>query len=695
VKKIQGKRLPGILLFAAAMIMFLAGPILADEGMWTLDNMPLKQLKDKYGFEPSPAWLEHIRLASVRVGDGGSGSFVSPNGLVLTNHHVALGQLQKVSTPQKNYVADGFYAATLAEELPCPDLELNVLISMENVTAKVLAAVKKGMDPVKALEAKKAAIAAIESLSLKKTGLRSDVVSLYQGGEYWLYRYKKYTDVKLVFAPEQQAAFYGGDPDNFTFPRHDLDMALFRAYEKGKPIQAAHYLKWNSKGAADGELVFVSGHPGSTNRLMTLSQLQFQREYVYPLRLKTMKRMLDVFKKYASRGSEEARQAAGMIFGIENGLKVSSGEYDGLKAAGIMEKKAAQEAEFRMLIEANPQWQAEYASAWDTIAAAIEKQKPRMKEFSFRRAPGQRLGNIALQIVQLVAELQKPDGKRLDGYHTSQLESLRFRLFSPAPVYPGLEEVMAVDTMKQMIEELGVDDPYVKACLDGKTPEEQAKALLAATKLADPAVRKALVEGGEAAVAKSTDSFIVLARKLDPLIREMRKWQEDNLESVARPAGEKIGQARFAAYGKNAYPDATFTLRLSYGAVKGYPMNGTLAPAKTTFYGLYDRALSFDNQFPFNLPQRVADARDKIDLATPLNFVCTGDIIGGNSGSPVINAAGELVGLVFDGNVESFIGRFFYDDTANRTVSVHSAAMIEAMKKIYGAEKLAQEILGE
>ncbi len=440
--------------------MFLTGPLLADEGMWTLDNMPLKQLKEKYGFEPTPAWLEHIRLASVRVGDGGSGSFVSPSGLVLTNHHVALGQLQKVSTPQKNYVADGFYAATLAEELPCPDLELNVLISMENVTAKVLSAVKKGMDPVKAMEAKKAAIAAIESQSLKKTGLRSDVVSLYHGGEYWLYRYKKYTDVKLVFAPEQQAAFYGGDPDNFTYPRHDLDMALFRAYEKGQPAKVAHYLKWSTKGAADGELVFVSGHPGSTNRLMTLAQLQFQREFSYPLRLKTMSRMLAVAKKYAAQGMEQARQAAGMIFGIENGLKVSSGEYEGLKAAGILEKKAAQEADFRKLIDANPQWKAEYAGAWDQIAGAYEKEKPRIKEITYRRIPGMRLGNVALSIVQLVAETQKPDGKRLDGYHTSELESLRFRLFSPAPVYPGLEEVLIVDGLKQMQEELGAADPY-------------------------------------------------------------------------------------------------------------------------------------------------------------------------------------------------------------------------------------------
>jgi hypothetical protein len=696
VKKNQKNRLPGILLLAAIATMLVAAlPLAADEGMWTLDNPPLKQLKEKYGFEPTPAWLEHIRLASVRVGDGGSGSFVSPNGLVLTNHHVALGQLQKVSTPQKNYVADGFYAATPAEELPCPDLELNVLMSMENVTTKVLAAVNMGMDPVKALEAKKAAIAELERQSLKKTLLRSDCVTLYQGGEYWLYRYKKYTEVKLVFAPEQQAAFYGGDPDNFTYPRHDLDMAVFRAYEKGKPAKTPHCLKWSANGAVDGELVFIPGHPGSTNRLMTVAQLKFQREFTYPLRIKAMKRVLEVVKTYAGKGMEEARQAAASIFGIENGLKASSGEYESLKNAGIIEKKAALEAEFRRLIDENPAWKAAYAGAWDQISSAIEKEKPRSKELFYRGVPGQRLGKIALQIVQLVAEVLKPDGKRLEGFHTAELESLRFRLFSPAPIYPNLEEVLIVNSIKQMQEELGADDPFVKTCLDGKSPEEAAKALLAGTKLADPAFRKKLVDNGVAAVAKSTDSFVVLARKLDPIVREMIKWKQDNIESITKPAGEKIGQARFAVYGKNSYPDATFTLRLSYGTLKGYPMNGTIAPYKTTFYGLFDRAASFDNKFPFNLPKRVAEARDRLDLSTPLNFVCSGDIIGGNSGSPVVNAAGELVGLAFDGNIEFFGGRFIYDDTANRTVSVSSPAIIEAMKKIYGAEKLAMEILGE
>jgi hypothetical protein len=695
VKKKSNQWLIGGCLLAAAFVLLQVTPLSAEEGMWTLDNPPLKQLQEKYGFIPTQAWLDHVRLASVRVGDGGSGSFVSPDGLLLTNHHVALGQLQKVSNAQKNYVMDGFYAATPAEEMSCPDLELNVLISMVPVTARVLKAIKPGMDPKKAFAARKAEIAAIERESLKKTGLRSDVVTIYHGGEYWLYRYKKYTEVKLVFAPEQQVAFFGGDSDNFTFPRHDLDMAIFRAYENGKPAKVANYLKWSAKGAADGELVFVSGHPGSTNRLQTLAELQVQRDLTYPLRLKLMKRMLNVIKVYAAQGIEQARQAAGMIFGIENGLKASLGEYESLKTPQLLERKAREEQKFLGLVDSKSEWKKAYGDAWGLIAAAIEQEKPRIKESVFRRVPGMRLNAIALQIVRLVAEVKKADGKRLDGYHDSQLDSLKFRLFSPAPIYPDMEKVLIVDNLKQMLEELGPEDPFVKAALDGKTPEELAKWLIAGTKLVDPAVRRKLFAGGKAAVAASNDPYIVLARRLDPLLREMQKWQEDNIESVTQPAGEKIGQARFAIYGKAAAPDATFTMRLSYGTVKGYPMNGTKAPSKTTFYGLYDRAASFDYQPPFNLPQRFLDFKDKLDLNTPLNFVSSNDIIGGNSGSPVINRDGELVGLVFDGNIESLVGRFVYDETANRCVAVHSAAIIEALKKLYGAEKLAKEILGE
>ncbi len=672
-----------------------ASGLRAEEGMWTFDNPPTKQLHEKYGFTPTKEWLDHIRLSSVRFNDGGSGSFVSATGLVLTNHHVALGQLQKVSSPQKDYVADGFLARTSEEELKCPDLELNVLVSMEDVTAQVLAAVQPGMSEKQANDARKAAIAAIERESMEKTGFRSDVVTLYQGGEYWLYRYKKYTDVRLVFAPEQQTAFYGGDPDNFTYPRYDLDMALFRVYENGQPVKPEHYLKWNPKGAQDGELVFVSGHPGSTNRLYTVAQLETLRDLSYPMRLEGIERRLAVARSYAASGKEQARQAAGLIFGLENAKKALTGEYKGLQQPAIFQLKAQQEGQLREKVAANPAWQKQFADAWEAIEKAQAAFRTRAKEYGYRRLGGYRLPGIALNIVQLVAEVQKPDGGRLDGFHESQLPSLKFRLFSPAPIYPGFEEVLLADSLRESLEKLGPEDAFVKAALAGKTPEEVAHEVITGTKLVDPAFRRQLVEGGPQAVAASNDPLIVLARRLDPILRQERQWYEDHIQAVERAAGEKIGQARFAIYGKSLYPDATFTLRLTYGTVSGYPYNGTVAPSKTTFYGLFDRAASFDFKPPFHLPQRFLERRDQLDLATPLNFVSTCDIIGGNSGSPVINRQGEVVGLIFDGNIESLVGRFVYDITANRAVAVHTAGMTEALRKLYDAEFLVRELLGQ
>jgi hypothetical protein len=689
-------RVKGALVCSAMLLLLSGGGIArADEGMWTLDNPPVKQLKEKYGFEPTKAWLDHVRLSSVRFNDGGSGSFIAPDGLVLTNHHVARGQLQKVSTPQKDYVKDGFYAAAPAEEMKCPDLELNVLMSMEDVTAKIQAAITPGMSDKDANDARKAMIGKIEKESLDATGLRSDVVTLYQGGEYWLYRYKKYTDVRLVFAPEVQAAFFGGDPDNFTYPRYDLDMAIFRVYENGAPIASPDYLKWQEKGAADGDLVFVLGNPGSTDRLDTLAQLEFLRDHSYPTRLRIYNRMLGVARTYAKRGPEEARQAAGMIFGIENGLKAMGGEYKGLEDTALMAKKAREEQAFRQLVASKPEWQKAYGDAWDTVAAAEQRLVERLKPFTYRRLGGMRLPNLALSLVRYVAETAKPDAERLKEFHEAGLESLRFRLFSPAPVYPALEQALLADSLQQSLEELGPDDPFVKTVLAGRTPEETAKELIAGTKLADPAVRRALVQGGAKAIAESTDPLIVLARTADPLLREQRRWYEDTIEAVEVPAAEKIGKARFAVYGKALYPDATFTLRMSYGAVAGYPMNGTKAPSKTTFYGIYDRSASFDDQVPFDLPSHYVGAQGKLDLATPLDFVATCDIIGGNSGSPVIDRAGEIVGLVFDGNIESLVGRFVYDDTANRTVAVHTAGMTEAMRKLYGTDRILKELLGK
>ncbi len=664
----------------------------ADEGMWTFDNLPVKLLQQKYGFTPTQAWLDHLRLSCVRLNDGGSGSFVSPHGLLLTNHHVARGQLQKNSTKEQDYIRDGFYAATPEAEMKSPDLEVNVLQSMENVTPRVVAALQGAKTPEAEFAKRKAVIAEIERESLQKTGLRSDVVTLYQGGEYWLYRYKKYTDVRLVFAPEQQAAFFGGDPDNFTYPRHDLDMALFRVYEDGKPIESKDYLKWNPKGAKDEELVFVAGHPGSTSRLDTLAQLEVERDLTTPSVLKMLRHRVDVLKKYSALGLEQAREAASDTFGLENSVKAYEGRLKGLRDKNVWDTKRKDEEAFRAAVMAKPQWKAAYGGAWDQIAQAERKAATRLKERWFH-STGSDLVGLANNIVEYVAEIKKPDAQRLPDFHEAQLESLRYEMFSPAPIYPGLEIAKIAGQLEQDVAEMGPNDPFLKIFLDGRSPKEAAERLVKGTKLSDPEFRKKLVDGGEAAVAASDDPMIVLARKLDPLRRELIKWTEDNVQSVEQRAGEQIGKARFAAYGKNAYPDATFTLRLSYGQVKGYPMNGTQAPSKTTFYGLYDRAQSFDFQGPWYLPSRYKEGRDKLDLSTPLDFVTTNDIIGGNSGSPVVNRAGEIVGLVFDGNIESLVGDFVYEGETNRTVAVHTAAMTEVLRKLYAAPALVKELL--
>ncbi|MEW6367817.1 MAG: S46 family peptidase [Acidobacteriota bacterium] len=687
---------PTLLICTMVSISILLASSVAsgDEGMWTFDNPPRALLKERHGFEPSQEWLDHLRLASVRIGDGASGSFVSPDGLVLTNHHVGRGQLQKVSTPEKDYVKDGFHARKREEELKCPDIELNVLISMEDVTARVQGVVKPGMTEEDALDARNAEKAKIEKESLAGTGLRSDVIALYHGGEYWLYRYKKYTDVRLVFAPEMQIAFYGGDPDNFTYPRYDLDITVFRVYENGVPIQSPAFLRWNANGAADGELVFVSGHPGSTDRLLTVKQLEFERDYTYPVRLKDWRRQLDAVKRFATQGPEQARRASAQLYSLSNRIKSRDGEHAGLLDPRLMAQKMKEETELRKLIAGHEQWQSDYGDAWDAVAAAEEKAAEKYSAYYFRRIGGYRLPAIALNIVRYVVEVKKPDGARLKEFYDSRLDSLRFKMFSPAPVYLDFEEALAADSLAQSLEALGADDPFVKAALAGRAPAEVAHEVIGGTGLADPAVRQRLVKGGEKAVRASEDPLIRFALRVDPILREMNTWQEQNVESALTSAAEKIGKARFAVGGRTIYPDATSTLRLSPGVVKGFPMNGTKAPSKTTLFGLYDRAASFDYRPPFDLPEGWLNGRDQLDLSTPMNFVCTSDIIGGNSGSPVVNTAGEIVGVVFDGNIESLPGRFIFDETANRCVSVHTAAIIESLRKIYGAGDLAEEMEG-
>jgi hypothetical protein len=674
-------------------LMAMASAGFADEGMWTFDNPPTKLIQQKYNFTLTKGWLDHVRLSSARLNDGGSGSFVSPHGLLLTNHHVARGQLQKNSTAEHDFIKNGFYAATPDQEMKAPDLEVNVLISTEDVTGRVQAAAKSAKTPEQQFAAREKLIADIERESLEKTGLRSDVVTLYQGGEYWLYRYKKYTDARLVFAPEEQTAFFGGDPDNFTYPRYDLDMALFRIYENGKPIDTPNYLKWNVRGAGDGDLVFVAGNPGSTQRLDTMAQLELDRDLILPSELKLFRNRIDTLRGYSATGVEHARQASSRIFNFENSVKAISGDLRGLEDKHVMDTKRADEEKFKAAVLTKADLKSQYGGAWNEIADATSKASTRVKEQFFHSMDSD-LATMAMRIVQYSAEIKKPDGDRLPGYHDAQLESLRFGLFSPAPVYRDLEIARTTGAMELDLQEMGANDPFLKILLNGKTPRQVAMDLVNGTKLDDPAVRKQLVEGGEAAVNSSTDPMIVMARKLDPLRREQIKWFQTNVESIEERAGEQLGKARFAVYGKDTYPDATFTLRLSYGTVKGYPMNGTVAPSKTTFYGLYDRAASFDYKDPFYLTSRWKEGRTKLELSTPFDFVTTNDVVGGNSGSPVIDKNGELVGLIFDGNIESLVGDYVYDIETNRSVAVHTAGMTEALRKLYGADKLLAELLG-
>ncbi|MDD5303572.1 MAG: S46 family peptidase [Elusimicrobia bacterium] len=681
---------------AAALTVAATPQLRGDEGMWTFDNLPVKLLKERYDFTPKQDWIDHLRLASVRFNDGGSGAFVSKNGLVLTNHHVALGQLQKMSTPKKDYVKAGFFAKTLKDEIACPDLEVNVLVSMENVTERVRAAVDPKSSDKDQNEQRKAEISRITKASTDETGLRSDVVELYQGGEYWLYRYKKYTDMRLVMAPELQAAFYGGDFDNFTYPRYALDFAFFRVYEKGKPVQIEHFLKWSKDGAADGELVFVTGHPGRTDRLNTVAQLEYSRDLGLPLYLKVAAKKRADYYAYAAIGVEQERRSKDRIFGIENAIKAVTGEYEGLLDPALIKSlKGAEDALRKSVAESSDPATKDAKDSWDKIAAATKKAGERRLQTTYRSFAPTKVAGLAASIVRYVAEVAKPNDKRWEEYRDSSLESLRFRLFSPAPMYPDMEEFFLARTLEDAVAELGKDDEFVRAALDGREPAAVARDLIKGTKLFDVSERKKLIEGGEKAVAASDDALIVWARKLDPVYRAQRKWYEDEIESVTVAEGNRIAKARFAVYGKSTYPDATFTLRMSYGKVAGYELGTTLVAPFTTFYGLYDRAIGHAEKPPFDLAPRVKAAQKKLNLGAKVNFVTTNDIIGGNSGSPIVNAKGEYVGLVFDGNIQSLVGRYAYDDARNRTVAVHSSGIIEAMRAVYGMGKLADEVAGK
>ena len=691
----KSRRMLAALLGALFTLQALHFTALADEGMWTFNNVPRAEIKKKYGFEITDAWLKKVQMASVRFNNGGSGSFVSSNGLVLTNYHIVEDIVNEVSTPEKDLAKEGFLARTRADEIKAPSLELNVLMGIEDVTSRVNGAVKPGATDAEAFAARRAEIAAIEGESTKATGLRSDVVTLYQGGQYNLYRYKKYTDVRLVFVPEFQAAFFGGDPDNFNFPRFNIDMALVRVYENDQPVHPESFFKWSTAGAKEGSLVFVTGNPGSTSRLDTVAHLQELRDNSIPIILRLLERREAMLKKYMAMGEEQTRQAQNELNSVQNSLKVYRGQIAGLKDPSLIARKQKEEDALRKSIAANPERQKMYGDAWDAIAKAHQNYPTYIRDRRiFEQAGGfnTSLFTIARQLVRLADENAKPNAERLPEYTDARRASLELALYSPAPIHADFEKLKLADSLAFMVELLGADNALVKQVLNGKSPEARAAELIDGTKLADVEVRKQLAKGGKEAIAASTDPMIVVARLVDPKAREARKRYETELIGVERTNYSKIARARFETEGTKLYPDATFTLRLSYGAVEGYMENGKKIPPFTTLGGLYARADSFKQQFPYTLPPRWLEKKAALNLSTPFNFVSTNDIIGGNSGSPTINQNAELVGLIFDGNIQSLVGDFIYDGSVNRAISVDSRGMLEVLKKVFDANDIVAEL---
>lgn len=681
-----------LLLTCVLLAAFAALPAGADEGMWTFDRFPKERVKAIYGFEPTDAFLRHLQLSAVRFNSGGSGSFVSPDGLLLTNHHVAADCIAKLSRQSQDLIQAGFYAKARSEEIACPDLELNVLVSIEDVTEKVNAKVGPQMDAAAAFKAQRAAMASLEKACADETKLRCDVVTLYEGKVFDLYRYRRYTDVRLAFAPEFAIAFFGGDAENFTYPRYDLDLAFFRAYVDGKPAKPEAWLSFNPKGAGGNDLVFVPGNPGKTDRLLTVAQLEFLRDVSYPYSLEASAELRERLLAYSARGTEEARIAQRDVFGLENGLKARRGELAGLKDPRIMDAKRADERALRERSAGLPD-AARIAPAWGQIAAAQKTFATFYRPYALLERPIALPGSLfatARRLLRRAEELEKPNEDRLPEYRASALPSLDQRLFSTAPVYPSFEEEKLAWGFAKLSADLGKKDPLVEKILAGRSPAQAARAYVQGSKLADVATRRALAQGGLPAVRASGDPMLALARLVDPPARAVRKRFEDEVESVERRNGALIAGALFELYGRNRYPDATFTLRLSFGAAKGYVgKDAAPVPWATDFGGLYAHATGSP---PLALPKSFLDARGKVNPKIPLNFVSTNDIIGGNSGSPVVDREGSLVGLIFDGNLESLPNTFVFTEETARAVSVHAAGILEALDKIYGAAALLDEL---
>lgn len=681
-------RFPRWALFAAlasASVGAIA-PASADEGMWLFNALPKQQLKSKHQFEPTQAWLDHVMLSSVRFNTGGSASFVSSNGLVLTNHHVASDTLFKLSTAEKNYNENGFLATKLEDEIPATDLELNQLISIEDVTDRVNASVKDSMTPADASKARQATMAQIEKESLDKTGLRSDIVTLYGGGRYHLYRYKKYTDVRLVWAPEASSAFFGGDADNFEYPRYCLDVTLFRVYENGKPAKIDHYLKMDPNGAKEGDLVFVSGNPGRTRRILTSDAVEFQRDQAMPRTMNLLRRKEVLLQQYGLAGPEQLRRSRDDLFGIQNSRKAYTGMLAGIQDPSFVASKKKEEQEIFSRLSANPKW-APLAKAWDTIRDVQAKRKEALSQSASLRT---QLYGFAERIVLMAAEDRKPSAERLREFRDSARASLEQQIFSDVPVYDDLERIQLADELSRMIDDRGGNDPLVLAALAGKSPKDRAAEIIANTTLKTAEGRKALSKQGFDAISKSNDPLVQLVRAMEPEYRKLREIA-DSLDEQERQAYAKITEAKFALGGDSVYPDATFTLRLSYGVVSGYESNGPV-PAYTTLGGSFEHEKTHLAKDPWVLPASWHAAKDRLKGDVPFNFVCTADIIGGNSGSPVVSRDGAMVGIIFDGNIESLTSDFYYSDRQGRAVAVHIAGVLEAMRSIYNAGFLADQM---
>ena len=665
--------------------------------MWTFDAPPIDYWRRTYNFAPDQKWLDHVRLASVRLPNC-SASFVSSRGLVMTNHHCGRDCTASSSPADSNYIQTGFAAATLNDEKKCAGLYVDQLQSIQDVTSRVRAALT-GKTPAEQAAQRTAVITQIQTECNQQTQLTCQVVTLYQGGMYSLYRYRRFSDIRLVMAPEGDIAFFGGDPDNFTYPRYDLDLTLLRVYENNQPYAPTDYLKWSPAGAVENELVLVVGNPGSTGRLNTISQMEFLRDVEYPATLAAYKRALAIYAQLQQTDTSAARRYQNAVFGIANSRKAVTGYRTGLLDTLSMAKKRAFERELRAQIAADPKLQAQYGGTWDAIAAAQRELATFNPQFRYQRFGGNPiLGNSILlgmagEVVRVAAESGKPDSARLAPYRGAGINNVTAALSRNVPIDTAFERLAIAAQLRAAQSELGSSDPFVRLALAGRTPEAAAAALVRGTRVGDLVFRTSLLQGGPGAVAASPDPMISLARDIDPIYRAVTA-RANALNAIIATNSEKIGQALFAAYGTALPPDATFTLRISDGLVKSFPSNGTIAPYKTTFYGLYERSAAFDDKDPFKLPKRWVERKGNLDLSTPYNFVSTNDIIGGNSGSPLINRNGEVVGLAFDSNIEGISNRFIFSSEIGRTVSVHSRGITEALRKMYDGSRIADELQG-